>query len=496
MNHDYSIAFTSKIHREAMGHLIRGDGQEDLCFGIWYPSEGQNRTTALLYRLLLPQTGDRRVHCNASFLPAYFERALGEVVVVGGGLAFLHSHPGPGWQDMSDDDIWAEQRHAAASQGATGLPLVGLTLGTDGAWSGRFWIKTAPRQYERRWCSNVRTVGDFFDVTYADSLRPRPRFKEELRRTVSAWGDDVQAKLARLRIGIVGAGSVGTIIAEALARSGSSRITLIDFDNVERLNLDRLLHATTATACRRESKVRSLAQGIRQSATADGFEVNEINYSVAEEEGYKAALDCDILFSCVDRPWGRSVLNFIAYAHLIPVIDGGIRIETSSNKALRRADWKAHTAMPDRRCLECLCQFDPGLVQAEREGWLDDPEYIKGLPDSHFLKHNENVIAFSLSVASLEVLQMLMMVVAPVGIRNAGQQSYHFVPGISEEPKFETCSESCPYPPLTAKGDRTGLVVTGRHNKAEKARSHCAKAKPSLMRRVFVKVRNWLDGLK
>jgi ThiF family len=476
----YSLAMTERLCVEAGAFLLRDDGQEDLCFALWYPSRGNTRTTALLHRLIFPGAGDRRVHGNASFLPCYFERALGEAMAAHAGLAFLHSHLGPGWQSMSDDDVRAEQGHAAAAQGATGLPLVGLTLGTDHAWSARFWEKTAPRTYTRRWCTNVRVVGRPLSVTYADHLAPRPRFKEELRRTVSSWGEDVQAKLARLRIGIVGAGSVGSIVAEAMARTGIQHITLIDFDTVERVNLDRLLHATAEDVAMRRSKVACLARGLRRSATADNFIAHEFEYSVGEEEGFRTALDCDVLFCCVDRPWGRSVLNFIAYAHLIPVVDGGIRVDASRQRRLKRADWKAHIASPDRRCLECLEQYDPGLVAADREGYLDDPAYISGLPEDHLIRRSENVFAFSLSAASFEVLQMLMMVVAPLGIADAGQQTYHFVPGILDKPGFDFCKEGCPYPGLTARGDATGLTVTGRHIHAEKVRAERVAARGSI----------------
>ena len=185
MKRIYSTALSSELHKHAQAHLIRADGQEDLCFAIWFPSEGAGRTSSLVNRLILPQDGERLIHGNASFLPHYFERALGEACDAGGGLAFLHSHPVAGWQDMSCDDVRAELGHAAATKGATGLPLVGMTLGTDGAWSSRSWEKTGPRRYERRWCSNVRVVGEQFEATFADALVPRPRFKEQLRRTIS-----------------------------------------------------------------------------------------------------------------------------------------------------------------------------------------------------------------------------------------------------------------------------------------------------------------------
>src|SRR5436190_16905399 len=185
----YSAAMPNALHEQALAHLLRADHQEDLCFAIWRPSQGRTRLSGLVTDLVLPRDGERGVHGNASFLPAYFERAVAEAMSAKGGLALLHSHLGPGWQDMSSDDIRAEQGHAAATKGATGLPLLGLTAGTDGAWSARFWVKTAPRTYARRWCTAVRVVGDRFRLTFHDGLILKPRIIEEWNRTVCAWGE-------------------------------------------------------------------------------------------------------------------------------------------------------------------------------------------------------------------------------------------------------------------------------------------------------------------
>jgi hypothetical protein len=164
-------------------------------------------------------------------------------------------------------------------------------------------------------------------------------------------------------------------------------------------------------------------------------------------------------------------MNFIASAHLIPVVDGGIRVTVTKHGKLKGADWRAHIAAPGRRCLECLKQYDPGLVSVERDGYLDDPTYIAGLPIDHPIRASENVFAFSMAAASLEVLQFLMMVLAPLGIASPGAQIYHFVPGNLDIPITCACEATCIYPSLTAKGDRAGVTVTGRHPIAEHRRS-------------------------
>lgn len=455
-----SVAMTAAVDRAAREHLLRFDRQEDICFGLWRGSKGQTRTTALIERLILPHEGERNVHGNASFEPIFLERAMAEAAASEAGLALLHSHPlGRGWQGLSRDDVFAEQNNTGAVLGATGHPFVGLTLAGNGAWSARFWKRTALRTYTVAWCASVRVVGDSLAVTFMDKLAPVPRSTEEQIRTVSAWGEESQENLTRLRAGVVGAGSVGGMIAESLVRTGFEDVTLIDFDFVKKHNLDRLNYATRRDVGR--LKVEALADYLRERATAANFRVHPVEAAVYEEKGYRAALDCDLLFSCVDRPWGRYVLNLIAYSHLIPIIDGGIRARANRFGKLAAADWRAHTATIDRPCLQCLGQYDPGHVQLEREGLLDDPKYIEGLPKDHPLKSRENVFAFSMSCASLQMLQMLALVLAPLDLPNPGSQLYHFVGGDMEEPSFGVCHPECLFPAMVALGDGSGVVPTG-----------------------------------
>jgi molybdopterin-synthase adenylyltransferase len=456
----YSVAITGEISETARRHLLRIDGQEDLCFALWHPSRGRSRTTALIHRLILPEAGDRNVHGNVSFEPSFFERALTAAASEGAGLALMHSHPlGVGWQGMSRDDVATEQSTAAAVFGATGRPFVGLTIASDCAWSARFWERTAPRIYSRKNCASVRVLSDRLSVTYLNELAPPPPANEEQMRTVSAWGEDAQRNLARLRVGVIGAGSVGGLIAESLVRTGFEDVMLIDFDYIERHNLDRLLYATRGDIGR--LKVEVLAAHLAAHATADPFRIEPILAAVYEEEGFRAALDCDVLFACVDRPWGRYVLNLIAYAHLIPVVDGGISVRTNRLGKLAAADWKAHAATVGRQCLQCLRQYDPGLVQTEREGLLDDPSYIAGLPEDHLLKARENVFAFSMSCAGMEMLQMLALILAPLNQPNPGEQLYHFVGNITEPPSYGRCHPECQFPGITARGDDSGISATG-----------------------------------
>ena len=457
----HSVALTTQLARQLSEHLLQhvseGRRQEDLCFALWRPSSGRTRRTAILCDVVLPKPGERELHGGASFLPSYVDRVMGEALKHGTGIAFLHNHFTPGWQPMSDPDVSAELRLAPRVLAPTGFPLVGLTMGTGGALSARFWPRIGRGAFEREWCETVRRVGDGFAVTFMDELVPKPRFREVLKRTFSAWGAGKQSELARLHYGIVGVGSVGALVAEALVRMGVARVTLIDFDSVKEHNLDRLAYATVADISR--LKVEVASEILRQHATAENIEIRPFPVSITAELGMKAALDCDLLFSCVDRPWPRHALNMVANAHLVPVVDGGILVRLTASGKMRGADWRAHIAMPGRPCLECLGQYNAADVALEREGFLDDPNYIKDLPKDHFLNRNENVFPFAMNTAGLMILQMLSLVVQPSGVSNPGASMFHFVTQTLDKSDLHSCKQGCLFESYACSGDQFPFQV-------------------------------------
>ena len=459
---------TEQTHTELEDHLLRhirhGERQEDVCFALWTTSVGDSRTTALIKEVVMPERDERILQGDVAFTAEYYKRVLRLARRDGCGVAALHNHFVSGWQGMSSNDEKTERLRAPSALEWTGFPLLGMTLGTDGSWSGRFWLRTVPKRYEPFWCTGVRVVGQRLRQTFHPKLKPPPSSRDELVRTINVWGSQVHADLARIHVGIVGLGSVGRMVAEGLARMGVERVTFIDFDHVKRHNLDRLLGAYPIDAKQSRLKVHVAEKGFLDAAISLKPEVNVYPDSVAESAGFRAALNCDVLFSCVDRPWARHVLNYVAYAHLIPVVDGGIIVRFKNNR-FRGVEWSLRTAGPTRACLQCAGAYDPSAVNLERQGLLDDPSYIQGLDPDHPLRHSENTFPFSMSLAAHETLQFIGLVTNLLGHPDFGDQRYHYNTGKMVASQKD-CVDDCYFPSLTATGEiqLPEEAITGDHS--------------------------------
>lgn len=410
-----SVALPSGIEEQLRVHLLREDGQEDICLAFYKMSTGSMRACALLREVVLPSCGDRRVHGNVTVSGDYILRSALAAKEKKCGLAILHSHPfGRGWQKMSSMDMEAERGFSNMVREITGMPLVGMTLaGADISWSARHWDIGVGRSVAHSECENVRVVGDRLSISWNDEICPVPEFSRTQMRTISSWGEKTQANLARQKILIVGAGSVGLDLAVRLAATGMQNISLMDYDVVEPHNLDRLIGATPKDALLRRQKIHIAKREILKSATSLSPNIRISDYSVCEEQGLEQALDSDLVFSCVDRPWPRMVLNNLAYTDLIPVIDGGINISTGKDGKMLSTTWRSHTIRHGYPCLVCLQQLNPQLAGFDRNGELDNPAYIKGAPHLDPNRNAQNVALLSVSVTSALLQQYVGFCVSP-----------------------------------------------------------------------------------
>lgn len=481
-----SVAMTAAAEQDLLNLLVRDDGQEDLCLATYRPSTGATRCSALIRTVIPPQRGDRFVHGNATVTADYILRAAEIAQNDECGLILLHSHPGADrWQFMSGPDRDTEASYAYLVREITGQPLVGMTLATaNNTWSARHWDVKSANQIDCTHCTNVRVIGDKHVVSWNNTLRPPPLSNDKQIRSVSSWGEQCQADLARRRVLVVGAGSVGLDVIVRLAASGICHLTIMDFDLVKIHNLDRLIGASLRDARLRRPKTHVAQREALKAATAGDCHIEISDRSICEPDGLNLALDHDIIFSCVDSPWARVVLNATAHTDLIPVIDGGLRVDTLPNGKMRNAVWRSHVIRPGRPCMSCNRQLNLGDVQLDKQGLLNDRDYIARAGQANE-PSNQNVAPLSVNVAANLLAQYVSFSVGPAGLGDPGPLRYslnsHFLEHLKDGRR-----PHCPVEQEEGAGDRR-TNITDQHGEAEEIRQM------ALAPGIKIRLLRWVD---
>ena len=121
-------------------------------------------------------------------------------------------------------------------------------------------------------------------------------------------GAPAHARLRAARIAVVGVGGVGSWAAEALARSGVERITLIDLDHVAESNANRQIQALGDEF----GKAKVLAMAERIAAINPRAQVTCIEEFVTEDNVSALIRDLDLVLDCIDQVSAKAAL--IAHA--------------------------------------------------------------------------------------------------------------------------------------------------------------------------------------
>ncbi|MEM2159740.1 MAG: ThiF family adenylyltransferase [Candidatus Nitrosotenuis sp.] len=442
---EFSVAMTESMDDSLNRFLLSDMESEEICFGVWYPAKGKTRFSALIHEIVFPTDQDRKKDGHVEAFPEYVDRVKELARERRGGVVMIHTHPfGRGPQGVSQPDLHYEQDILSREIfGITGLPLVGMTLAGDGTWSARLY----PEPFKIKWCDKVRIVGKNLTIHYNDnSQKPTPNGRQI--RTTSVWGEKKQADLMGLTVGVIGAGSVGSEVSQILAKLGVGKIILMDYDKIKIHNLDRMPASDSDIG---KYKINVLKNILKKYTTNEKFVCSTSKASVVEKTGYEIALDCDVVFSCVDRPYPRQVLNHLSYSCLIPVIDGGVSFQLKEGKLIHGV-YRTQTVGPGRACLNCLKAYDPSEVQQDRDGLYDDPDYIKEFEKKTKTKTRQNIVPFVASLAGHETIQFVELVTNLGNVGDFGRQQYDYYSG-EIMPEMKSCTSGCEYVGYTALGD-------------------------------------------
>jgi molybdopterin-synthase adenylyltransferase len=295
-----------------------------------------------------------------------FRRCNEEALVFG----FAHNHPG-GPTAFSDVDDANEETLLAAIKNRNGsqIHFVAL-LWSQGAWKARVRSGESPQSYEP--ARHVMVVDQPLRIHLND---PGTDNDELLARQAAAFGEAFVAQLRSLRVAVVGAGGTGSPVVTLLSRSGVGEIVIIDGDNLERSNLNRVRGARTSDVGKNKAKilrefVDSLELSVRVEAIDSYIDVNPV--------AIDALASCDVIFGCTDDQIGREVLNAALYAYAQVYIDVGLGGKVSQDSVghpyLRYHFGRVSTILPETG--ECL--FCQGVL---KDTWIRHQYAMRENPD-------------------------------------------------------------------------------------------------------------------
>lgn len=153
----------------------------------------------------------------------------------------------------------------------------------------------------------------------ADSNYDMERYSRQIR--FAPFGSEGQRRLSTSHALVIGAGALGTGIAETLVRSGIGTLTIADRDYVEWSNLQRQQLYDENDAITRTPK--AIAALHRLTAINSSVKIHAHVLDVNVEELEELIAGADIIMDATDNFDTRLLINDIACKHGIPWVYGG-----------------------------------------------------------------------------------------------------------------------------------------------------------------------------
>lgn len=370
-------------------HLFPGDHDEHAAVMLCGMATSARSRRLLVREIAFAQDGTSYIegtrgyrHLTGEFITHLIRRARDEELIY---LA-VHNHGGTDTVSFSATDLQSHERGYPTLLGLTKLPVGALVVAKQ-AIAGDIWLPDGPR----RPLSQTVIVGDSLAT-----FTPAPRQGEvaasaQYSRQSLLYGDKGQQILGQAKVSIVGAGGVGMLLVQALARLGVGHLVVIDPDRVDPTNLPRLPETTRVDAMAwldhdgRPSAIRKVgrklarhkvhvARRIARRAN-EAVIIEDVVGDVADEKTAKLITDSDFIFLAADTMLARDVVNQIAYQYLIPTLQVGSKVVIDPRTGeIRDIFSVVRTLGIQRGCLRCNDLIDLRRLGEESVG---DPDQVR-----------------------------------------------------------------------------------------------------------------------
>lgn len=398
----FTMTFLQEDYERLVTHLFHSS-TEEAAYVLCGLSKTANETR-LLVRDVIPVSPDEIDHSSRIHMQIQqhsYMRAIKTAAERNLCFVFVHSHP-PQVPEHSDQDDRTEEplfRTAYNRIHSDTAVHASIVFSSSDKPVGRVWLPNGSHLPMDR----VRVVGNRF--RFAINLDGTDLRLNYFSRQVLAFGEQLQKLLHHLTIGIVGVGGTGSAIAEQLVRLGVGRVIIADGQDLEDSNITRVY----GSRVRDTGKPKVHVFHVHSNDIGLGTIVEALPGNITRLAVIERFRECDLIFGCTDREWGRSVLTRFALWYLIPVFDLGVRIDSEDGE-VRAVEARITTLMPGAACLFCRGRISGDMIAAEVLQETSPQEYQRLRKQGYIPELQTNapaVIPFTSAVASFAVNELL-----------------------------------------------------------------------------------------
>jgi molybdopterin/thiamine biosynthesis adenylyltransferase len=228
-------------------------------------------------------------------------------------------------------------------------------------------------------------------------------------RNERLFGKEGQAAIRATHVTLVGAGGLGTHVAQQLALLGVGELTPVDHEELTKSNRNRYVGAWAADPIPGSHKVDLIVRLVGLSDPT--IKVTPIYSSFPSPEALEAVKSADYVFGCVDGDGPRFVLNEACIAYDRPLFDLASDVPEPGCYGGR-----VSVVMRKGGCLHCRGVLDPKDVRRylSPSEALENEDAEYGIHRTALSEAGPSVVSINGVVASLAVTEFM---VAVTGLR-------------------------------------------------------------------------------